>query len=76
MPHDLPLNEVEIQVSLWLASNPQLNLIEHIWDNLKRRVKAKVPAPTILGELKTVVVEEVIESNISLNDCQVGYNKS
>lgn len=52
------LNEVGVPVLPWPAQSPDLNPIEHIWDNLKRRVRARLPAPTTLGELKRAVVEE------------------
>lgn len=52
------LHEVGIQTLSWPARSPDLNPIEHIWDNLKRRVRARSPVPTTLGELKTAVVEE------------------
>lgn len=62
------LDEVGIQVLPWPARSPDLNPIEHIWDNLKRRVRARVPAPTTLGELKTAAVEEW--HNIPQSDIQ------
>lgn len=62
------LDEVGIQVLPWPARSPDLNPIEHIWDNLKRRTRARVPAPTTLGELKTAAVEEW--HNIAQSDIQ------
>lgn len=62
------LNEVGIQVLPWPARSPDLNPIEHVWDNLKRRVRVRVPAPTTLGELKTAVIEEW--HNIPQSDIQ------
>lgn len=52
------LEEVGIQVMQWPARSPDLNPIEHIWDTLKQKVRARNPAPTTLGELETAIKEE------------------
>lgn len=52
------LNEVGIATMDWPALSPDLNPIEHIWDELKRKVRARNPAPANINELKTALVEE------------------
>lgn len=62
------LDEVGIQTLPWPARSPGLNPIEHIWDNLKRWVRARVSAPTTIGELKIAAVDEW--HNFSQSDIQ------
>lgn len=62
------LDDVGIRRLPWPACSPDLNPIEHVWDNLKRRVKSRVPAPTTIRELSTAVVEEW--HNIPQSDIQ------
>lgn len=52
------LEEVGIRVMSWPARSPDLNPIEHMWDTLKQKVRARNPVPTTLGELETAIREE------------------
>lgn len=52
------LEEVGIRVMQWPARSPDLNPIEHIWDTLKQKVRARDPAPTTLEDLETAIREE------------------
>lgn len=62
------LDAVNIQRLPWPARSPDLNPIEHVWDNLKRRIRSRTPAPTTISELKTAAVEEW--GNIPQSDIQ------
>lgn len=52
------LNEVGVRVLPWPAKSPDMNPIEHMWDELKRRIRARIPAPTTLQELTRTAQEE------------------
>lgn len=52
------LNEVHITVMDWPACSPDLNPIEHLWDELKRRLHAQRPRPASLNELRQFLQEE------------------
>ena len=42
----------------WPANSPDMNIIEHAWDHLDRRVRSRSPLPKNLGELWEALVEE------------------
>ena len=42
----------------WPAMNPHLNLIEHIWDMLGRRMKAREPPVQLIRQLKVALHRE------------------
>lgn len=52
------LEEVGIATLDWPALSPDLNPIEHVWDELKRKVRSRTPAPSCLNELKAALIED------------------
>lgn len=47
------LEEVGISTLDWPAHSPELNPIEHMWDELKKWVRRRCPAPASIEDLKT-----------------------
>lgn len=52
------LQEVGIQTMDWPARSSDLNPIEHLWDELKRKVRARNPAPATKSQLLAALIEE------------------
>lgn len=52
------LRHVGIRAIEWPAKSPDLNPIEHIWDMIKKKVRARDDVPQTLAELEAVVQEE------------------
>lgn len=48
-------DEVGINRLEWPAMSPDLNPIEHLWDNINRKVRNHIPAPQSLPELRRVL---------------------
>ena len=47
-----------IQRMVWPANSPDLNPLEHLWDQLKRAVSARINANTNLADLAQMLEEE------------------
>ena len=54
----------------WRSKSPDLNPIEHIWDNLDRRVRRRPNPPNNVNELRAALLEE--RNNISQADIYGG----
>lgn len=52
------IQEVGISVMAWPSRSPDLNPIEHAWDELGRVVRSRRPPPITLRALKEALIEE------------------
>jgi transposase len=52
------LTETGITKMDWPAKSPDMNTIEHVWDMLDKRVKARIPPPQTTQALQTMLLEE------------------
>ena len=52
------LANLGVPVLPWPSKSPDLNPIEHLWDQLERRIRARQHPPATLGELRNALEEE------------------
>jgi hypothetical protein len=52
------LQEQNIAIMQWPACSPDMNPIEHLWDELGRRIRNRQNAPITLLELENALLEE------------------
>ena len=52
------LTLIGIDAMDWPARSPDLNPIEHVWDNLGKRVRRRAVVPETLNELRAALQEE------------------
>lgn len=52
------LQDVGIEALDWPPMSPDANPIEHLWDILKRHIRARNPAPNSIAELRIAAQEE------------------
>jgi YD repeat-containing protein len=65
----LHLDEVGIRRFDWPALSPDMNPIEHVWDELGRRVRRHTPALRTAQELRELLLQEWnnIDQHVILN---------
>src|ERR1044072_8269703 len=51
------IEEMEISLLPWPGQSPDLNLIEHLWDELECHIRSKQKHPKILRELEALLQE-------------------
>lgn len=69
------IQEVGINVMAWPSRSPDLNQIEHAWDELGRSVRQCRPPPVTIRDLRQALMEEWdiypnIRSKTSFSACQ------
>ena len=52
------MSEFGVEELDWPAVSPDLNLIEHLWDELERRLRARPSHPTSVPDLTNALLEE------------------
>jgi len=52
------LSEFGVEELDWPAQSPDLNPIEHLWDELVRKLRARPSRPTSLPDLTNALLEE------------------
>lgn len=51
------LHEVGVKTLDWPANSPDLNTIEHLWDNMGRRLRNHDPLPASLDDVANMLRE-------------------
>ena len=48
--------QIGVEELYWPAPSPDLNHVEHLWDELERRLRARPKRPTLVADLTNALV--------------------
>jgi len=52
------ISDNNIELLPWPSCSPDMNIIEHVWNDVNNRIRARPVKPSTINELKAVIEEE------------------